>query len=124
LVARWLRDEKKGKWLLVLDNADNDVVLSIPQVSALKAVASGETSQLKRPLSAYLPQSANGALLVTTRTRSVASKLVEPQDVIAVEPMAKMDARRILDRLESRLQPCLQQSLEEWSAVDLYHRVP
>lgn len=100
------------------------MVLSIPQVSALKAVASGETSQLKRPLSAYLPQSANGALLVTTRTRSVASKLVEPRDVIAVEPMAKMDARRILDRLESRLQPCLQQSLEEWSAVDLYHRVP
>jgi hypothetical protein len=31
--------------------------------------------------------------------------------------------RRILDRLVSWLQPCLEQSLEEWSAVDLYHRV-
>ena len=92
LVSRWLRDEKKGKWLLVLDNADDDVVLSMPQVSASTAIAGRDTSQLKRPLSTYLPQSANGALLVTTRTRSVATKLVEARDVIAVKPMAEIDA--------------------------------
>jgi tetratricopeptide (TPR) repeat protein len=68
------------------------VVLSTPQVSASKAMPSVGTSQLKCPLSAYLPQSVNGALLVTTRTRSVAIKLVEPRDVIPVEPMAKVDA--------------------------------
>ena len=102
LVARWLRDEKRGRWLLVLDNADDDVVLSGPQVSASTTAASEPSSQwssqLKRPLSAYLPQSANGALLVTTRTTTVAGKLVEPRDMITVEPMAKADAVTLLQK--------------------------
>ena len=98
LVTRWLRDAKKGKWLLVLDNADDDVVLSIPQVSTSKVMSSGRAGQFKQPLSAYLPQSAHGTLLVTTRTRSVATKLVEPRDVIAVEPMAKTDAVTLLQK--------------------------
>jgi hypothetical protein len=34
IVMRWLRDEKKGIWLLVLDNLDDDVVLSLPQTAA------------------------------------------------------------------------------------------
>jgi hypothetical protein len=33
LVVRWLPDEKKGTWLLVLDNLDDDV-LSLPQMAA------------------------------------------------------------------------------------------
>ena len=98
LVARWLRNETNGKWLLVLDNADDDVVLSMPQASASKAAVSGETSQLKRPLSAYLPESANSTLVVTTRARSVANKLVEPRDVIAVEAMAETDATALLKK--------------------------
>jgi hypothetical protein len=31
--------------------------------------------------------------------------------------------RRVLDRLVSWLQPCLEQSLEEWLAVDWFHKV-
>ena len=69
LVASWLQDTKKGTWLLVLDNADDDVVLSMPQASASKTTTNGRSGQLKRPLSAYLPQSVNGSLLVTTRTK-------------------------------------------------------
>jgi hypothetical protein len=30
LVARWLQDESKRMWVLVLDNLDDDAVLSIP----------------------------------------------------------------------------------------------
>ena len=98
LVARWLRDESNGKWLLVLDNADDDIVHSLSRTSVSKAAASGETSQSKRPLSAYIPQRANSALLVTTRARSVATKLVEPRDVIAVEPMTEVDATALLKK--------------------------
>jgi hypothetical protein len=29
-VARWLQDESKRMWVLVLDNLDDDAVLSIP----------------------------------------------------------------------------------------------
>ena len=86
----------------MLDNADDDVVVSVPQGSVSKTAAGGQSSQqsspLKRPLSAYLPQSANGALLVTTRTTAVADKLVEPRDMIMVEPMAKIDAVALLQK--------------------------
>lgn len=86
----------------MLDNADDDVVLSVPQVSASTTAVNGQSSQqsspLKRPLSAYLPQSANRAVLVTARTTTVASKLVEPHDVIVVEPMAKIDAVTLLQK--------------------------
>jgi hypothetical protein len=76
LVARWLRDEKKGNGLLVPDNADDDTALSTPQPAASRAKSSDKESQLRRPLSAYLPQSPHGAILITTRMRSVATQLV------------------------------------------------
>ena len=52
LVARWLRDETKGRWVLVLDNLDDDAVLSAPQATAPKAQSGDVDSQLQRPLSA------------------------------------------------------------------------
>ena len=82
----------------MLDNADDDVVLSIPQVSTSRVISNGRAGQFKQLLSAYLPQSANKALLVTTRTRSVATKLVKPRDVIAVKPMAKTNAITLLQK--------------------------
>jgi tetratricopeptide (TPR) repeat protein len=98
LVARWLRDESKGTWVLVLDNLDNDDVLSIPQAATLGAQFGDRDDQLRRSLSAYLPQSQNGAILITTRTRSMVTTLVEPRDVIIVDPMTDIDAITLLKK--------------------------
>jgi tetratricopeptide (TPR) repeat protein len=98
LVARWLRNETKGPWLLVLDNLDNDAVLSAPDAAASRAQSSDTDGSLQRPWSAYLPQSEHGAILITTRTRSVATKLVEPRDIIPVEPMTDQDAVTLLKK--------------------------
>ena len=98
LVARWLRDEKKGRWVLVLDNMDDDAVLSRPQVTVSRAQSGELDSQLQRPLSAYLPQSLNGKTLITTRTRSVATKLVELRDIVLVDPMSDADAIELLQK--------------------------
>ncbi|ERF69453.1 hypothetical protein EPUS_07857 [Endocarpon pusillum Z07020] len=98
LVARWLQDESNGTWMLVLDNLDDDAVISIPQAATSKAQAGDREDRLRRPLSAYLPQSQNGAILITTRTRSVATKLVESRDVIVVDPMTDMDAITLLKK--------------------------
>lgn len=54
--------------------------------------------QLRRPLSAYLPQSQNGTILVTTRTKSVAVQLVEQRDVITIDSMIHVDAKVLLQR--------------------------
>jgi hypothetical protein len=86
LTTRWLKDESKGTWVLVLDNLDDDAVLSFPQAA------------LRRPLLAYLPQSQNGVILITMRTRSVARKLVEHQEAIEVDPMTALDAITLLKK--------------------------
>jgi hypothetical protein len=85
LVARWLRDETKGKWMHVTDNLDDDAVLSTPQAKALRGPSPVVDGQLQRPLSTYLPQTLNGRILIMTLTRSVATKLVEPRDTIPVD---------------------------------------
>jgi tetratricopeptide (TPR) repeat protein len=97
-VTRWLRDESKGTWVLVLDNLDNDDVLFIPQVATSGAQAGDRDVQLRQPLSAYLPQSQNGSILITTRTSDMATKLVELRDVIVVDPMTDMDAVTLLKK--------------------------
>jgi len=103
LVARWLRDETKGRWMLVLDNLDDDAVLSTPQATT-PGLQSGEVDgQLRRPLSAYLPQSPNGIILITTRTKSVATKLVESRDIILVDPMTDTDAIELLQKKLDRV---------------------
>ncbi|KAF2489044.1 TPR-like protein [Lophium mytilinum] len=85
LVHNWLRNEKNGKWLLVLDNADDAAALSLP--------ASGGPP---RYFSSYLPQSKNGSVLVTSRNRAVALQLVEERDIIPINPMDDAGARALL----------------------------
>jgi tetratricopeptide (TPR) repeat protein len=92
LVHDWLRNEKNGRWLLVLDNADNAAALTLPATQA----SSGEGSR-PRFLS-YVPQSRNGSVLVTSRTRRVALQLVEERDILSVEPMDNTSGQELLQK--------------------------
>ena len=88
LVTRWLQDESHGMWLLVLDNLDDiSIVSRSPEATARRIF-----------LLSYLPQSANGTILLTTRTSGVAVKIVEPRDVIAVSQMTITDATMLLKK--------------------------
>ncbi|KAI4251755.1 MAG: hypothetical protein L6R42_008244, partial [Xanthoria sp. 1 TBL-2021] len=62
----------------------------------------GVDGELQQPISAFLPQSQNGSILVTSRTQAAALKLVEEKDMIAVEPMAESHA---LALFEKKLRP-------------------
>src|SRR5690348_6747635 len=62
LVHDWLRDERNGRWLLVLDNADDTAVVETV------AAKHGTNNTLKQRLADYLPPSKHGAVLVTSRT--------------------------------------------------------
>ncbi|KAF2242295.1 TPR-like protein [Trematosphaeria pertusa] len=98
LVHDWLRDERNGKWVLVLDNADDARFL----LEARSAGRDGPTNDLEvrssQPLVTYVPQCKNGSVLVTTRSRNVALQLVEECDIVAVEPMDKKDAQALLQK--------------------------
>ena len=98
LVHDWLRNEKNGKWFLVLDNCDDAGVLLEAHTQSPMAHARGLNSHSTQPLFAYLPPSQNGAILVTTRSRSVALKLVEDNDIITVKPMDKVHALALFEK--------------------------
>ncbi|KAI1408969.1 P-loop containing nucleoside triphosphate hydrolase protein [Hypoxylon sp. FL1857] len=93
LVERWLSNEHNGKWFMVLDSADDLNVF-------YNARNSGQTDSFedeKRPLYTYLPQSANGSILITTRNSELALRLTGThQSVIEVGPMDPSDALTLL----------------------------
>ncbi|ORY64996.1 P-loop containing nucleoside triphosphate hydrolase protein, partial [Pseudomassariella vexata] len=92
LLGSWLRNEAKGKWILVLDNVDEPSFLLEDPTAAQNGQASGLDSRNAQPLLSYLPHCPNGSILITTRSRDAALKLVESRDIIAVEPMDQADA--------------------------------
>ncbi|KAF2022819.1 hypothetical protein EK21DRAFT_119353 [Setomelanomma holmii] len=105
LVHDWLRNEKNGRWLLVLDNADDAGVLSPPPSNSQTLPTDGctddggastSTSGLQRHLCEYLPPSRHGSVLVTSRTRRAAMQIVEDSDVMLIEPMHDAAAHALL----------------------------
>jgi hypothetical protein len=104
LVHDWLRDEKNGRWLLVLDNADDAGVFSVRASDSQKSQAgdggSADSSKaaLQHHLARYLPPSRHGSVLVTSRTRQAAMQVVEDSDIIPIEPMENATAHALLHK--------------------------
>jgi len=95
LVHDWLRDGKSGRWLLILDNVDNPDLLS--EVGQ-RGQGTGVDSERRQPITAYLPQSQNGSILITSRSKDVALKLVEEKNIVAVQPMAPAHALLLFEK--------------------------
>jgi tetratricopeptide (TPR) repeat protein len=96
LVYDWLCDKKDAKWLLILDNVDDARFLY--EASPLSGEEPGSGQASRQLLLAYLPQSPNGSILMTTRTIEAALKLVEQRDIIIVEPMDEGHAVTLLEK--------------------------
>lgn len=125
LVHDWLREEKNGRWLLVVDNADDADVLSAradnSQNSQTNGVASTDNSGLKlhHHLSTYLPQSRHSSVLVTSRTRQAAIQVVKDSDIIPIEPIDAAAAHTLL-RKKLRYEPSaegIDRNIDELAAV-------
>jgi tetratricopeptide (TPR) repeat protein len=69
LVFNWLSNDENGRWVIVLDNVDDGRVF-FPDASIPQLHGDGST-----PLATYLPQSANGCILLTSRNKDVAYRL-------------------------------------------------
>jgi tetratricopeptide (TPR) repeat protein len=77
LVKRYLSSGAAGKWLLIVDNADD-----------MKVIFSSQQSE---GIADYMPQSENGITLYTTRNQEVAVSFAD-SDVIELEEMDKQEA--------------------------------
>jgi tetratricopeptide (TPR) repeat protein len=98
LVYRWLCNEESGKWVLILDNADDDTLFFNSNQGKGQDQKLVRTDSMPAPaLSQYLPQGPNGSILITTRNDEVAFKLTGGyQDIIRVEPMDQDHALALL----------------------------
>ena len=78
LVTEWFSDPLAGRWLMVLDNADDMNVIFSKQ-------SDGKNPEPKRCLIDYLPTSGTGSLLVTTKDNRVGKRLRLARDGQPVE---------------------------------------
>ena len=96
LVRSWLCDESNGKWVMIVDNADNPEVFFSPP-RGTQTSGGPHPDQGTELLAEFLPQSLNGSILITSRSRAVALRLVESPDfILEVRPMDEGDALTLL----------------------------
>ncbi|KAK6857488.1 hypothetical protein PG995_006315 [Apiospora arundinis] len=90
LIYNWLRGEKSGKWVIILDNVDAAGFL-LHNPAEHGGQRDGSDSQ-GQPLVSYLPSCQHGSILITTRSKHAALTLAEERDTIAVDPMHQAEA--------------------------------
>ncbi|KAK1599805.1 uncharacterized protein LY79DRAFT_575420 [Colletotrichum navitas] len=91
LVKTWLEGQDCGRWLMVIDNAD-DAQLFFPPPSE-------NSSNLKGGLGRYVPECAHGCVLITTRNKQVASKIVRGKSLIEIGEMSESEAQRLIHQI-------------------------
>lgn len=84
LVSEWL--SKHGRWLLILDNADDiDLFFGPPALS-----------EQHKQMHQYLPRCEDGNTIITSRDKRVAYRLSDREEPILVENMTTNDAGALL----------------------------
>ncbi|RKL32598.1 hypothetical protein BFJ72_g10541 [Fusarium proliferatum] len=79
---RFLNSEKAGKWFLIIDNADNIETLY-------------GTTKAPSGIDKFIPESENGCILYTTRSREVAISVAQ-NNVVKLSEMDDKDAKALL----------------------------
>ncbi|OQV11228.1 hypothetical protein CLAIMM_15091, partial [Cladophialophora immunda] len=82
-VRRWLESDESGKWLLVVDNADDMEVLF-------------GSSENPDGIFQYLPESDHGRILFTTRSREVANAV--EGEMVELAEMSAEEAKSLLEK--------------------------
>jgi tetratricopeptide (TPR) repeat protein len=94
LVASWLSDESNGRWTMVLDSVD-DLQVFYP------SDANGRSrfyDPAVKPLATYLPQSHHGSILLTSRSRDIAARLIGGyKNIMEVHAMEPDQALQLLE---------------------------
>ncbi|KAJ5612645.1 hypothetical protein N7510_005839 [Penicillium lagena] len=100
LVENWLQDERRGKWLVIVDNVDDDGLLHRLPASGQEGQRDGQdhVNIPTKPLFEFLPRALHGSVIVTSRTKEVALKIVEHKDLIEIKPMEGSEALELLQK--------------------------
>jgi tetratricopeptide (TPR) repeat protein len=99
LVYEWLRNKHNGNWVMILDNADDkEVFTSYPSAH--------RQASLGKQIRDFLPQSSNGSLLVTSRSRDAAYHVTcNYKYILTVEPMTESEAMALMQSQFEEVHP-------------------
>ncbi|MCJ1263726.1 hypothetical protein MMC22_003596 [Lobaria immixta] len=95
-VWRWLSDEDNGRWLMIIDGADNLGTFFISSGDKQPGEVRAAESILSTGLGRYVPTCLHGKVLITTNNKSAAESLADPGHVSEVHPMNKQYACALL----------------------------
>lgn len=84
LVQNWLKNRHNGRWLMVIDNVDDDDVFFRQSTSNGKIISQS------------IPRTGKGSLLFTTRSRDIALDLILPQSPIRVPSLTTHEGELLL----------------------------
>jgi tetratricopeptide (TPR) repeat protein len=120
LFRAWLLDRKQERtWMIILDNADDERFLLQPPGAAGLQETDGQCQQAgdsERCLD-YLPFCEHGTLLATSRSRTAASQIVTPDDIIVVGPMDQAHGIALLQQKLDNSSGSLEYTLEDLSQL-------
>ncbi|CAG9977751.1 unnamed protein product [Clonostachys byssicola] len=90
LLKAWLGKKDNGRWLMVIDNADDEALFTTHhQTSASSSRSSGN-------LGGFIPDCANGNILITTRNKKAGSRLTKGKQLIEIGKMDISDCVNLL----------------------------
>ncbi|EQL04248.1 Nucleoside phosphorylase domain protein [Ophiocordyceps sinensis CO18] len=89
LVKRWLEKKDYGRWLMVIDNADDMELFFNPSGQTTSTSSNGNFAR-------YLPECNHGAILVTTRNKKAAVSFAKGQSLIKVDCMEDDESEGLL----------------------------
>ncbi|KAI8295635.1 Kinesin light chain 4, partial [Colletotrichum sp. SAR11_240] len=103
LLRDWLQREDVGRWLIIVDNADDVEMLT----------KTDDQNNPPLPIASYLPKTGNGKILVTSRSWDAAEKLTDNGKMIM--RVLKMETLHALQLLQKKLG----QDIDEIAALRL-----
>jgi hypothetical protein len=96
-VCNWLCSEANGRWLIILDNADDESFFNTQWYEGQGAASGDARSRLT--LADFLPQSRNGSILITSRNTDAAAKLIgRYKDIIWIQKMSRDEGIELLQK--------------------------
>ena len=117
VVSDWLSEH--GKWLLVLDNADDlDIFFAAPTCSGSPPVV-----PIKQ-MHEYIPRSEDGTILITTRDKRVGYRLADRDEPILVSLMTIEEAETLLRSNTSYEQRLSQKHSEKMKLLEQLGYLP
>jgi tetratricopeptide (TPR) repeat protein len=113
LVRNWLEGNECGKWLMIIDNADDASMFFASSNNTHPQPEADARSAKTSALSDYIPECSHGSILITTRDKGAGNKFVRSRSkgLIEVKEMSKTESRELIESKLSK-EVCLTPGVE------------